>query len=172
MVEIREARGDDAMAVAGVHVRSWQAGYQGLVAQQYLDGLDAEDRAKRFALDAMDIGGPYTLVAADGDTICGHVTIGRSRDDDLPDYGEVWALYVDPPLWQTGIGRALLTAACDRLRLAGRDRAFLWVLSTNTRARRFYERSGWTADGRHRVELIGGTPLDESRYVTSLGRQP
>ena len=159
------------MAVADVHVRSWRAGYQGLVAQQYLDGLDAEDRSKRFALDRMDISGPYTLVAVDGDTIRGHVTIGRSRDDDLPGYGEVWALYVDPPYWQAGIGRALLIAAGDRLRRAGHERAFLWVLSTNSRARRFYERSGWAADGRHRIEVIGGNPLEESRYVTSLGRQ-
>ena len=32
------------MAVARVHVRSWQVGYRGLLPDAYLDGLRAEER--------------------------------------------------------------------------------------------------------------------------------
>ncbi|WP_431233541.1 N-acetyltransferase family protein [Mycolicibacterium psychrotolerans] len=169
MVEVREAVLDDAMAVAQVHVRSWRAGYRGLVAQSYLDALDPAERAKRFALDGMELSGPYTLVAVDHGMIRGHVTIGRSRDADMPESGEVWALYVDPECWGAGIGRALLTAGCDRLRTAGHRRAFLWVLSANDDARRFYERNGWSSDGRERIEVFGDSPACKSSYVTLLG---
>ncbi|WP_432246390.1 N-acetyltransferase family protein [Mycolicibacterium sp. ELW1] len=168
VVEVREAVPDDAMALAQVHVRSWRAGYRGLVAQSYLDALDPEERAKRFVLEAMELRGPYTLVAVDHGAICGHVTIGQSRDDDMPDSGEVWALYVDPQRWGTGIGRALLAAGCDRLRTAGHQRAFLWVLSANDGARRFYERAGWSADGRERFDVFGDTPVRKSSYGTLL----
>lgn len=41
---VRAARTDDALAVAGVHVRSWQVGYRGLLPDAYLDGLRAEER--------------------------------------------------------------------------------------------------------------------------------
>ncbi|WP_445168863.1 GNAT family N-acetyltransferase [Mycolicibacterium sp. Dal123E01] len=172
MAEVREATPDDAVALAEVHVRSWRAGHQGLVAQEYLDALDPEDRANRFALDRMERSGPYTLVAVDRGTICGHVTIGRSRDDDLADSGEVWALYVDPPSWGSGVGRALITAGCDRLLEAGHECAFLWVLSANTDARSFYERTGWSADGRERTDVFGDSPVRKVRYVTSLLRHP
>ena len=171
MVEIRDATADDAMAMAQAHVRSWQAGYRGLIPQDYLDGLLPAVWAGRYSFDS-EHSGRYTLVAIDGDAICGHVTFGRSRDDELAGSAEVWALYVDPPLWQAGIGRTLIDAACARLGEAGHERAFLWVLSANTRARRFYERVGWRADGRARTEAVGGDPVEEVRYVTALGRQP
>jgi hypothetical protein len=41
---VRPARPDDALPVAGVHVRSWQAAYRGLLPDDYLDGLRAEER--------------------------------------------------------------------------------------------------------------------------------
>jgi GNAT superfamily N-acetyltransferase len=159
------------MAMAQAHIRSWRAGYRGLIAQDYLDGLRPEEWASRYSFDP-EHSARHTLVAVDGDAICGHVTFGRSRDDDLAGSAEVWALYVDPPPWGAGISRALMVAACARLSKAGHEHAFLWVLSTNVRARRFYERMGWSADGCERTDVIGGTPVDEVRYMTSLGRHP
>src|ERR1700742_470454 len=96
VVDVREATATDKMAVARVHVRSWQQGYRDLIAQDFLDALRPEDMATRYAFEGMDPGGPYTLVATDCDAIRGHITIGRSRDNHLIDSGEVWALYVDP----------------------------------------------------------------------------
>lgn len=46
--EIRPARPEDALPVAGVHVRSWQAGYRGLLPEAYLHSLRPEDRAGRY----------------------------------------------------------------------------------------------------------------------------
>ena len=143
VVDVREATAADKMAVARVHVRSWQQGYRDLVAQDYLDRLRPEDMATRYAFDTMDLRGPYTLVAVDRDGIHGHITIGRSRDDHTVDSGEVWSLYVDPPYWGTGVSHALIAAGCDRLNQAGHDSALVWVFSPNMRARRFYERTGW-----------------------------
>ncbi|AQT81501.1 hypothetical protein B1R94_22965 [Mycolicibacterium litorale] len=171
MIEVREATAADTMAVAEVHVRSWQQGYHGLIAQDYLDGLRAQDRATRYRFDSMDLAGPYTLVAVDHGMVHGHISIGRSRDDDLTDAGEVWALYVDPPHWGAGVGDALIATGCDRLRRAGYRRASLWVLADNLRARRFYERSGWRTDGVQRTDVIGATEVHEVRYATELGRQ-
>jgi len=44
----------------------------------------------------------------------------------------------------------------------------LWVLEDNERARRFYDRGGWTADGETRVESIGGEPVKQLRYGRPL----
>ena len=41
---------------------------------------------------------------------------GPCRDDDLPDAGEIYAIYAHPDHWSTGLGRALLPAAIEHAR--------------------------------------------------------
>ncbi|WP_421843606.1 GNAT family N-acetyltransferase [Mycobacterium sp.] len=166
---MREAVVDDAMAVAQVHVRSWQQSYRGLIDQDYLDALRPEDSASRYGFG--DPHGPRTMVAVDSETVCGHVTIGQARDADVADTGEVWSLYVDPSRWGAGIGRILIDAGCGHLRQAGYRHASLWVLSENMRARRFYELAGWWPDGHDRIDIIGGGSVRQVRYRTDLYRQ-
>jgi GNAT superfamily N-acetyltransferase len=166
VIEVRAARPPDALAVGELHVRSWQQGYRGLVDQNHLDGLRANDKAMASAFERMTPAGRFTQVAVDGETICGMVTTGPARDPE-PNVGGVWALYVDPPQWGTGAGRALLTAACALLR-EDNDEAVLWVADGNVRACRFYERNGWALDGACDTMLIGATPVDTVRYRRAL----
>lgn len=170
VVEVRAARPDDATALAEVHVRSWREGYRGLMDQDVLDAMRPEHWMDRFEFGAADTAAPCTLVAVDGGSICGHVTVGPSRDADTTDSAEVWAIYVDPGHWRAGVGRALIDAARERLSVAGHEQVFLWVLSSNARARRFYERAGWETDGRERTILVGGRPAHEVSYRTALPR--
>lgn len=171
MVEVRSAVPADALAVAKSHVRSWQVGYAGLIAQDYLDALQPEERAGRYRFERMDeFEGPYTLVAAEHGIVCGHVTVGRSREREHDDCGEIWSLYVDPVRWGIGIGSTLVAAACQHLRQAGYDMAYLWVLSTNARARRFYARAGWCVEGSERTDFVGGNYIREVKYEKDIGR--
>ena len=155
-VQLRRARVGDEQAVADVHVRSWQVGYRGLVADDYLDGLHPDDRAGHYTFDVDD---PVTIVAVT-DRIRGFATLS-------PGAGELMALYVDPDSWGTGLGRALI-AETER-RIAPRHTvAALWVLAGNTRARRFYEAAGWQPDGSERRDRVWGAVLDEVGYRKPL----
>jgi ribosomal protein S18 acetylase RimI-like enzyme len=168
MLRIRPAVAEDALAVAQAHVRSWQKGYYGLLPQDYLDALNAEERASRYGFEQMSPDGPFTQVAVDGQTVCGHVTTGRSREPDLPGAGEIWALYVDPPSWGRGVGRRLISAGCQQLLDRGHHTAVLWVMAGNLRARSCYEQAGWHEDGTQRTDAIGEHPVHEVRYQTAL----
>jgi hypothetical protein len=53
-VELRRAEPTDAIAVARVHVRSWQAAYRKLMPDDYLDQLRPEDRAKKYDFGNLD----------------------------------------------------------------------------------------------------------------------
>jgi GNAT superfamily N-acetyltransferase len=70
------------------------------------------------------------------------------------------AMYVRPAAWGTGVADALHDVAVVQLRAQGVERARLWTLEENHRARRFYERHGWRLDGTSRVVEFPPHPLD------------
>jgi GNAT superfamily N-acetyltransferase len=158
--QVRRARPADAAPIAVVHVRSWQGAYRGLLPQEYLDGLDPADRTERWRRALERDGWPAagTIVAVSDGQIGGFANLGPTRDTDAgrSRVGEITAIYVLPEAWGTGLGRGLMTAALSQLAAGGYETAALWVLESNARARRFYARAGWTADGSAKQEDIGG----------------
>ena len=146
---IRDATPEDARAIAEVHVASWRAAYRGLLPDDYLERLSVDEREVQRREHLDDPSGEWgTLVAEEDGHVVGFATYGPSRDEDAPPgTGEVPAIYLDPALVGTGIGRDLFAEATAGLRHAGYGRATLWVLEGNERARRFYEKAGWTWDG-------------------------
>ncbi len=116
---LRPAQPDDAIAVARVHVRSWQAAYRTLLPDDYLDQLHPEDRAEQYDFATLDPRKPRTIVAEEDGHILGFATTSPSRDPSTADHGELCALYVDPAQWGSGIGVALVTAARAHLAEAG-----------------------------------------------------
>lgn len=168
VLEVRPAEPDDAAAVAGVHVRSWQVGYRGLLAEDYLDGLRPEDRMGRYTFASTKPAEPSTIVAVEGGVVCGFATTGPSRDVDVTDGGELLALYVDPGAWGLGVGRRLMAEARGRLVRCGFTDALLWVLVGNDRAQHFYRADGWVPDGQRRSVEIWEVAVDEVRYLRRL----
>ena len=159
---------EDASEVAGVHIRSWQVGYRGLLPDEYLDSLRAEDRAARYTFGSTDSNAPTTIIAEDDGTIVGFVTIGASKDDDAEGAAEILALYADPGVWGQGVGQRLIADARARLRERHFTDAILWVLVGNERGQRFYERDGWSLDNHRRTQMVWGVLVDEIRYRCRL----
>lgn len=167
-VLLRPAEPDDAMAVARVHVRSWQVAYKTLLPDDYLNQLRPEDRAQKYDFTSRDPLKPRTIVAAEDGSIHGFVTTAPSREPDLPDHGELYALYVDPEKWARGIGVALVSTARAELVRLGFRHALLWVLEGNNRAERFYRIDQWVPDGLRRTDSVWGITVNEVRYQRPL----
>jgi GNAT superfamily N-acetyltransferase len=167
-VPVRRGTPEDARVVAEVHVRSWQEAYPGLVPQDYLDALSVDERARQWARMLADTDWPRrgTFVLEDGaGAVSGFVHLRPSEDEDAVDgVGEVAALYLRAHTWGRGGGRALIGAALTEFARAGWTTATLWVLGTNDRARRFYERCGWAPDGGEKVHDWVAFVADDVRY--------
>lgn len=169
MISVRPATLGDSERIADIHVRTWQAAYAGVMPQDFLDRLDVDARAAmwRRAIDGRTP--PRGIFVAEvGDELAGFVAVGRFRHEDGDrdeGVGEVFAIYVTAEYWSTGAGRVLMQTAIDHLVGEGIDEIRLWVLADNPRARRFYERFGYVADGTTRVDEAGGEALDEVRYT-------
>jgi ribosomal protein S18 acetylase RimI-like enzyme len=169
-IQIRPAVQGDEIGVARVHVRSWQVGYRGLLSEEYLDKLRAEDRAQRYTFDTASRFHPKTLVAVESGVIQGFATIAQAKDYDGRSGAELNALYVHPDCWGRGIGAALESAARASLFQLGYRSAFLWVLAGNARAIGFYESQGWKNDNTSRQAEVWDVTVTEMRYVCELGR--
>jgi GNAT superfamily N-acetyltransferase len=73
--------------------------------------------------------------------------------------GWIWALFVAPEYEGRGIGKALLSMACETLRNAGYAVAKLST-AAGTRAERFYMENGWTLVNKNgRGEVLLNKPL-------------
>jgi GNAT superfamily N-acetyltransferase len=130
-----------------VHVRAWVAAYRGLLTDASLDALSVKDKEIAWKDALADDDRPIWVAEQDGQVL-GFVATGPVEGDAPdPDTGEVYAIYIEPDLLGTGLGGELFAHAVDGLRRRGFTRAVLWVLEGNERARRFYEKAGWVADG-------------------------
>jgi ribosomal protein S18 acetylase RimI-like enzyme len=156
---------EDAPGIACVHVRSWQAAYRGQLPDAMLDALSVDERTAFWrALLGEERSRSAVIVAEVEGVIAGFASAGPCRDIDLGEgSGEIYALYVAPEAWSAGIGRALMEACLSALLADGFPLLSLWVIESNQRARAFYERTGWRADGARKSE--GG--VAEVRYVVA-----
>ncbi len=170
-MKVRPAGLADASAIAAVQVHSWRGTYRGQIPDEHLDGLSIDRRSVVWTEILGDADLPRTgvFVLEDENKVVGFAHFGPSRDPDAaPRTGELTAIYLVPEVWGHGGGRLLLEAAETNLREAGFRTATLWVLSSNTRARRFYERMGWTPDGAVKTNDRGSFTLVEVRYASPL----
>jgi GNAT superfamily N-acetyltransferase len=175
-VRIRSATREDAAAIAEAHVRSWGVTYRGVFPDGVLDGPDllaARQRGWQQLLGPDAPAGHAAWVAEGPAGVVAFVDVLPSRDDDADgSTGEVVAIYALPEAWGTGAGRELMAAALDGLRGAGFRSATLWVLDSNARARRFYERAGFSPDGAAKDDVLAGTTITEVRYRRTLSGSP
>ncbi len=177
MSRVRRAVVEDADAVGAVHVAAARAAYRGVMPDDYLNSQDPELRSDRWR-EALSAGGGgglavlpegrgILLVAEDGmGTIVGIAAVGRDRAD--PTCGELQMINVAPNGWGKGVATPLLRSAERELLEKGFQEAILWVLESNVRARRFYEREGWLADGMMKEEERPGFTLRQLRYHRRL----
>lgn len=172
-LEIRPAVLDDAAEVAAVHIRSFAAAYAHLprtrrAAEAGLAGRVAWWRSR------LQQPADRTVVAYEGDRLKGFVVAGPSPDPDADEAtSHVFSIHVDPGSTGQGIGRRLMQAAVGALADGEYSTATLWVVASNDRARRFYERLGWSLDGASRRERLAvgdedGDEVDVVRYRLDL----
>lgn len=171
-LRIRPLVDADLEAVATLHVRGWQWAYAGIMPQVYLDSLTVTDNLARRRRRRESGAQPADELVAERDgVLVGWAAVGPYRED--PDgvdrmVSELYAIYARPDAVGTGVGRALMAASLDLARAAGYPEIRLWVLEANHRARRFYERAGFTTDGERAYYERDGVRVPEIRYTRAL----
>ena len=138
---------------AYVHWSGWHTAYPGLVSSEYLNKLTLETCEQKAFLWRDNL-----LVAKEGEQVVGFVGYG-GRGETEPDTGEIFALYVLPEDWGTGVAQKLMEAALSEL--SAYPKIALWMVKGNARANRFYEKCGFRPTGREKhVSSIGADGIE------------
>jgi ribosomal protein S18 acetylase RimI-like enzyme len=166
-VTLRKAVPEDALRIAQVQVRSWEAATRGDKPDSVLDGLSIPHRTEDWTKRLVPAEGETQVVLIDG-VIEGWACLGPSRDSDKKDAGEVYGIYLSPDHIGENLGMRLFSSAEASLAAMGFKEIILWVVAANAQAGQFYEKAGCRLDGAEKSIVWEGTRIDEVRYAKRL----
>ena len=119
-VAVRNAKPDDAGAIARVYIEAWHDTYPAILSKQLLCAMTPKGQTARWRAAIRANGREQVLIAeTQGSGIIGMSSFGPARDKGMGLDGEVYTLYVDPAHFGRGVGRALLKGAFAALRARG-----------------------------------------------------
>lgn len=156
-IRLRPAGPDDAATVAEIWRVGWHEAHSGRVPAELVAARTDESFRTR-ATESVS----RTTVAMAGAELAGFVMVAGD---------EVEQLYVGARHRGAGVADALLRHAERTIAAAGHASAWLAVVAGNVRARRFYERMGWTDEGPfHHLAPADDRPIPvpAHRYVKRL----
>ena len=165
---VREARQEDAAAIARVHVESWKTSYQDIVPADFLATMSYEDFEDRWRGWLGVVGDPrWAFRVAElpsGAGIVGFASGGPRQGPAYTDYeAELHTLYLLHEQQGAGIGKRLFGSVAKGLVEEGHMTSLLaWVLARNP-SRGFYEALGGRSLGSQEIE-VGGARLEEVAY--------
>lgn len=137
---VRQPREGEAAQLAQVHITAWKQAYQGLLPDRFWndDALAGRIQLWSKVLAEEERRSNARIAEIDGE-IAGIAMIGQADDADVD--VELYLIYLLAEHYGSGAAEALLAE------LVGERSASLWVFRNNPRARRFYQKHGFHADG-------------------------
>ncbi len=143
-INVRAAKPDDFARVAEMHYAVWRRSWAGILTDPLLDILGPPKRwvAEIYPQNLNRRGWAMWIAESGGHTI--GVTI-FGPDEAEPESIQIDALYIADDRQRHGIGGRLLDTV---LSLNLSNDVILWCAERNAKARRFYEKNNFRADGR------------------------
>ncbi len=145
-ITIRAVQPDDLPRAAEMHYASWRRSWAGIVIEPLLDILGPPQRWVA-EVYPQNLGRPdwAMWIAESGGRTVGVTIFGP--DEEEPGAIQIDALYVADDRQRHGIGRLLVQTV---LEAHPSGDVMLWCAEKNAKARRFYEKNSFYADGRTR----------------------
>lgn len=138
---IENAKFEDALAIAKVHVYSWQDAYRGIVADNYLDEVLSVEKSVINWQKRIENPDYITIVAKFEEQIIGFACGSKSRSKELSFEAEIQAIYILNEFRRSGVGKLLVESFIKKLQKKGYNSCVAWVLAENS-ATNFYKSLG------------------------------
>ncbi len=149
-------------AMSLIHALGWRDTYQGYVPDGYMAREITDERWVGQFREDFETRRCHGLLLYRGDVPVACINYGPARTENLnagtastfpneayQGWGEIVSFYTHPRERGKGYGGMLFEEAVRRLKSAGFQNVFVFVLRENEKARRFYTRHGFSWDGTH-----------------------
>lgn len=154
ITEVTEA---DLLTAGTVHAAAWRQSHREICTAEFV-AAHTPQRQAGYLREQLQAGKQLWLLLDDAETAVGVVSLEQREG-----CGLIENLYVLPEVQNHGFGTQLLQFALDRCRKLAL-RPLLWVLNTNTGARRLYARLGFVETGRCKPLQNSLCEIEMTRY--------
>jgi GNAT superfamily N-acetyltransferase len=166
----RPATVDDACSLAAVLVEGFET-FRAFAPPDW--GTPAVQDVANDLAGRLETPPVWCLLAEERSHVAGYVSLLPADDSrrpvDDPRLAHFWMLFVRAPWWGTGLANRLHADACAAASARGFEAMRLFTPRDQVRARRFYERRGWTvSDGPYLDPELG---LSIVEYRRALSRR-
>lgn len=165
-IEIRAAKKEDASSLANIIVESWKSAYSEIIPKDEITRYLDKDRRK-IQFEKFIENGEIVLIGLLNKMPCGLVFANKDNDEGLENCGSIYSIYLLEETWGKGLSSKLMDETIEILKRKGCKKISLWVYEENSRARKFYEKHGFTFDGSKKHSRFSNKPL-ELRYIKYL----
>lgn len=169
-------------AMSLIHALGWRDTYKGYVPDEYMAREITDDHWIPTFRKNYETGACKGLLLYREDTPVACINYCRARKDNYntedvctfdnvgyEDWGEIASFYTHPAERGKGYGGLLFEETLRRLKAAGFQNAFVFVLRENKKARRFYSAHGFAWDGTHNdIPFPPAAVCVDLRYVKKL----
>lgn len=145
--------------LARIMIAAWRAGFRGILSDETIAKYTQfEPCAAMFSQPLSSGDGTMYLAQLDGQPMGLLYWLPESAEA-----ARIEALLTIPEAWGKGVGGTLMTQALADTKAAGHSTLHVWPFAQNYRARRFYEKQGFTPTGRKRMG-----DAEEVEYIRKL----
>ena len=141
LIDVRPARGTDAVGISQVHDEAWTTAYRGIIPPVALEKMMSR-RGPAYWRRLTMRGGAGTLVLIFDGEVAGYATLGPNRGRRLNYGAEIYEIYVKPTHQGVGLGERLFKESRRVLKANKLNGLVVWALEENVQARQFYSGLG------------------------------
>jgi ribosomal protein S18 acetylase RimI-like enzyme len=164
-MNIRQARTEDVITIARVHIDTWRTTFAGIVPQNYLDQFTYAESEEIWTeiLQGKRGDRPFFVAETSEKQVVGFILGGANRLTDYPSYlGELIGIYIVQSHQGQGLGHSLTQTLVEAMVQRDCPSMLVWTLTRNP-ACRFYEALGAQLIGKDHAE-VGGAVFETSVY--------
>ncbi len=143
-IEIRKACPGDEKILAYIQTESWKAAFADILSAEELTRCTDTAKAEEMYRRVIETGRVSMIIEYADGRPHGIAAWGANRCDMGENVAELICIHSLPDKWRMGYGSVMMSHVLEQMKQAGYSDVILWVFEDNARARRFYEKHGFT----------------------------
>lgn len=163
-ITIRKAVPGDEEVLASIQTESWKAGFAEILSPDELERATNLQRVIQTYHDVLLREGSNIAIEYVDDKPHCFAAWGKNRCDLGEHVAELICIHSLQDKWARGYGSAMMRYVLAHLQQQKYESVILWVFEANLRARKFYEKHGFTLTGQKKLERSA----PEVMYMKSL----